>query len=302
MALYNVMKSKQSLINRRFSKLTVISPAEPIGYNKRWLCRCDCGAEKIIYQNALSQGRTKSCGCYNKEASQKRMSKGWSTVFTKDFLQEEHISKQRSLREIAKDKGCTVSCVMKYMKKHELQANNALDDLTNQRFEMLTVLRHSHSSNGTSYWESLCDCGNKIIVRRNCLVRHSQISCGCYNRNKDWEGCGDLSKTYWTRLHKSAIKRNLDFNISMEYAWNLYQQQNGICSLSGVPLFMDRSFSQNGVTNKKQTASLDRIDSSRGYIVGNVQWVHLIINRMKSNLDDTEFVDWCNKVVKHHKS
>ena len=85
------MKTKQTLIGRKFSKLTIISQAESIGYNKRWLCRCDCGNEKVIYQNALCQNRTKSCGCYLKEQTGKRMSKGWANIFTKDLLEKEHI-------------------------------------------------------------------------------------------------------------------------------------------------------------------------------------------------------------------
>lgn len=64
---------------------------------------------------------------------------------------------------------------------------------------------------------------------------------------------------------------------------------------------MDRQFSQNRAFDKKQTASLDRIDSNEGYIVGNVQWVHLVLNRMKSNLKETQFIEWCNLVVKHNQ-
>jgi len=48
--------------------------------------------------------------------------------------------------------------------------------------------------------------------------------------------------------------------------------------------------------NKQQTASLDRIDSSRGYEIGNIQWVHLITNQMKQALDESEFVEWCKDI------
>lgn len=60
-------------------------------------------------------------------------------------FQEEHINQKKSLREI----GCSVSCVMKYMRKHGLEANDKMDDLTGQRFEMLTVLGFSHSKHNT---------------------------------------------------------------------------------------------------------------------------------------------------------
>lgn len=38
---------------------------------------------------------------------------------------------------------------MKYMRKHGLEANDKMDDLTGQRFEMLTVLGFSHSKHNT---------------------------------------------------------------------------------------------------------------------------------------------------------
>lgn len=293
------MKPLQSLIGRKFFKLTVIERAEPVGYNKRWLCKCDCGKEKIIYQNALCQKRTKSCGCYNAEASKKRMSKGWSEIFTKELLIEEHINQKKTLREIAREKGCTVSCVMKYMKKYELLANEKIDDLTGQKFNMLTVLELSHTKNGTAYWKTKCDCGNIKIVRRGSLVRLNQVSCGCYNKNKEWKGCGDLSKSYLTRAENGARQRNLEFDITIEYAWKIYEQQKGICALSGIELIMDRQFGHNRGPKKKQTASLDRIDSTQGYVTGNIQWVHFLLNRMKSNLQENEFIDWCKKVADH---
>lgn len=57
-----------NLVGKRFGKLTVIKRAEnyisPSG-NKiaRWLCKCDCGNEKVINSSALVRGSTKSCGC-----------------------------------------------------------------------------------------------------------------------------------------------------------------------------------------------------------------------------------------------
>ena len=32
-----------------------------------WLCKCECGIEKIILGNHLKSGHTKSCGCLHKE-------------------------------------------------------------------------------------------------------------------------------------------------------------------------------------------------------------------------------------------
>lgn len=65
------------LTNRRFGRLVVIVKAESRateGGNilTRWLCRCDCGTEKVILTSSLLQGKTKSCGCYLRDSSQQK--------------------------------------------------------------------------------------------------------------------------------------------------------------------------------------------------------------------------------------
>lgn len=45
-----------------------------------------------------------------------------------------------------------------------------------------------------------------------------------------------------------------------------------------------------------QTASIDRIDNSKGYIVGNVQWVHKQVNFMKGTMKQKEFIKFCKLI------
>src|SRR5260370_3652581 len=56
----------QDLTGQQFDKLTIL---HYVGKNRtgqsRWLCRCDCGTEKIIAAHHLKSGNTKSCGCLN---------------------------------------------------------------------------------------------------------------------------------------------------------------------------------------------------------------------------------------------
>ena len=60
------MSNKVNMIGKRFGKLIVISEA---GSNSRgdalWLCKCDCGNEKIVRGSHLRYGNIKSCGCLN---------------------------------------------------------------------------------------------------------------------------------------------------------------------------------------------------------------------------------------------
>lgn len=52
------------LTGQRFGRLTVIERAPNNGRRTMWLCKCDCGNEKIIRQEDLHSGKTVSCGCY----------------------------------------------------------------------------------------------------------------------------------------------------------------------------------------------------------------------------------------------
>ena len=55
------------LTGQRFGALTVIERAGSYMHETAqfatWLCRCDCGNEKIVIGTNLRAGHTKSCGC-----------------------------------------------------------------------------------------------------------------------------------------------------------------------------------------------------------------------------------------------
>ena len=93
-----------------------------------------------------------------------------------------------------------------------------------------------------------------------------------------WKGYGDMGASYWHSLRISAGKRDLPFEVTMKYLWEIYLKQERKCIFTGLNIAFDRG--------SRGTASLDRIDSSKGYIVGNVQWVHKDINKIKGKFLD----------------
>lgn len=146
-----------------------------------------------------------------------------------------------------------------------------------------------------------CVCGNIIRARVPDVVNGRKKSCSCFryrtkSKNPNWSGCGELSGGYWSVVIAGAKQRNLPINITIKDAWNLFKKQKGKCALSGVDLVLP-SLSKDA----HKTASLDRIDSTKGYVKGNVQWIHKDINWMKNRFIQSEFVEWCRKIVKHCK-
>lgn len=51
------------LTNQRFGRLVAVRYVDSVQNRRRWLCRCDCGNEPIVYASSLSLGDTRSCGC-----------------------------------------------------------------------------------------------------------------------------------------------------------------------------------------------------------------------------------------------
>jgi hypothetical protein len=86
----------------------------------------------------------------------------------------------------------------------------------------------------------------------------------------------------------------LDWGLTIEDASILLAQQDGRCALSGICLVTSGDF-------KEITASIDRIDSSKGYTIDNVQLVHKDINMMKQAFEQSYFISLCQKVAGNNK-
>jgi len=90
-------------------------------------------------------------------------------------------------------------------------------------------------------------------------------------------------------IYQSAMDRKLEFNLSFESVKTLLKFQT--CYYTG------RRFDNDG----PYARSIDRIDSAKGYIEGNVVSCTVDINGKKSNLSDDEIELLYNKIVLHKK-
>lgn len=174
-------------------------------------------------------------------------------------------------------------------------------DIEGQRFDKLVILEKAPSQKmygkTRSFWKAKCDCG-EICVVPTCRVGSGYLkSCGCLcgtgNTNKNFSGYGEIGLVYWNQIKLGAESRNLEFSITIEYIWDLFIKQKGKCALSNLDISF--KLGKNGRT--KINASLDRIDSSIGYVEGNVQWVHKDVNKMKMDFEESYFLDLCKKIT-----
>lgn len=173
-----------------------------------------------------------------------------------------------------------------------------LKDLKGRRFGQFVVLERflGPTRNPSTHWLCRCSCGRELPVRSANLINGNSKSCGHKETgaaNPRWKGCGELGGRYWSDVKAGARRRGLEFNVTMEEAWHLFLTQERRCALSGRPLKIKINRQEDG------TASLDRIDSSLGYVAENIQWTHKDINRIKMHLPQDEFVRICREVAAH---
>lgn len=180
-----------------------------------------------------------------------------------------------------------------------------LKDLTGKKFFDLQVIKRAGSDRqGSASWLCLCSCGKEKVYSSKHLTRKQNPvkSCGCKrvksgDRHSQWKGCGDISGNWWynhiLRETKQRKRTPIPVTLKIEEAWELFLKQKKKCALSGV----DLEISGTAIYN---TASIDRIDSSKGYELGNVQWVHKHINFMKRTYSQEYFIDMCKKVANNN--
>lgn len=151
----------------------------------------------------------------------------------------------------------------------------------------------------TNVWLCRCiHCKQELKVRQS-NVLHNQN--GCKNCNARISGLKErkyaFPSMFWNRIKFRAKNKDRVLEVDDKFLFDLFVKQNGKCKLSGV----DITIPQLNKDMKKCTASLDRIDSSKGYIRDNVQWIHKEINAMKMAVSDEKLIEWCHIISKHNE-
>lgn len=188
--------------------------------------------------------------------------------------------------------------------------NSRAQKLVGSTLGKLTVvgIKNVRLSNGRLHAKAVCNCkcGNTIEVFWTSFASRVTQSCGCDSNRYDkvtgannyrFKGFKDIRSAFWSGYRNGASARGHSFEITKEYAWDLFEKQGKKCAMSGVPLVFGTN-----KNNSLTTASIDRKDPKVGYIEGNIQWVHKTINLMRNTLSVGEFVEWCRLVVLQHPS
>ncbi len=178
-------------------------------------------------------------------------------------------------------------------------------EIGNKFGKLLAIEEVEKRKSGGIRYKCLCDCGNTHEAFATHLRRGLITHCGCSKlkgaNHHQWTGVGEISSAFWyDHIVRSAngsklnnkTRKPKELNITIEYAWDIFISQERRCALSGLELAFPKVSK-----DKNWTASLDRIDSSKGYVEGNVQWVHKDVNIMKNKFDNQYFINMCKKIA-----
>jgi hypothetical protein len=100
--------------------------------------------------------------------------------------------------------------------------------------------------------------------------------------------CGVLRKSFAHKYKANAALRGIEWGVTFDYLAQLLIDQDFKCALTGWDI---------EALDVNSSASLDRIDSSLGYVEGNLQWVTSKVNMMKQQYTQQEFIEVCLAVA-----
>jgi hypothetical protein len=185
----------------------------------------------------------------------------------------------------------------------------SLHDLTGARIGNILVLERGESRRSKTgkrtgtRWKCLCDCGTVTESLYSNIVNGTKKTCGKVGcpyhhaivRRGYAPGEAGLRQA-WNLYRRKALERKLEFTLTQDETNAIFRD---ICFYCGAPP---------GNVAKSNTGhggclytGIDRIDSTKGYIQGNVRPCCWPCNRMKSTMPQGNFIGHIQNVLKFLK-
>ncbi len=113
----------------------------------------------------------------------------------------------------------------------------------------------------------------------------------CASHSNNFKGrIGPMPITWFEIKRKGGLGRGYQWDLEPEDIVNLYEEQEGCCALTGWPI----GWPDKGLTS---IVSIDRIDSSEGYLKENIQLLHKDVNMSKQQHSQDYFIEMCKAVA-----
>jgi len=183
------------------------------------------------------------------------------------------------------------------------------EDLINKKYNKLTIVEHI----AYRRVKCKCDCGNEKECDLYDIRRGKIKSCGCARNTPELRA---LARTRAYELQKKGLLKvggdyhtddysgfkymlkcinnknriNKKSNITLEDLEEIWNNQQGLCAYTKLPLILVTHTNPRKDVPKWSLASVDRIDSSKGYEKDNIQFISRTINYAKNDMSHEDAI------------
>lgn len=180
-----------------------------------------------------------------------------------------------------------------------------LIDITGNKYNMLTVLKRTESNDGIVYWECVCECGNKTIVRGSNLKSGAVKSCGCLLHQEAKNKIHGESNTKLYRKWKSMIYR---CHNPKNQAYKFYGARGIKVCEEWHDFNTFKKWTEQ--TRKDENYTIERIDVNKDYCPDNCIWIPMSeqANNRRTNVmiehngERHNLMQWCNLLNLDYKN
>lgn len=177
--------------------------------------------------------------------------------------------------------------------------SSVFDDLAGENYGHLKVIKRVCSINSHSFYECICDCGNRIELF-GYQLKHTKIkSCGCVGRKHSVPTftIDDVQRSFFILAKNKSGERNITFDLDLIEFINISEKK---CTYCGRP--PNRLIQTDKHGNGWMHGGIDRKDSSIGYVSDNVVPCCEHCNMMKASLSINEFLSHIDKIMVYRNS
>lgn len=275
-------------------------------------CICDCGNEVKVKHIDIKSNRRLSCGCRKKRCGKNNPTfNGYNEISGHHMANIKQNAKKRNIEFniIAKNvydifKNQLEKCYFSGDVISFLDKTASIDRLNPQigyvKYNICIVHKHinkiklDNTKENFIQWCNLIS-GNYDITADWCLSNEKKKRTVCGEKSSTWQGFKDIPKDYFSSVKRNANNRQINFDLSIEDFWLVFNNQNKKCAITNL----DIGFKNNGFLT--HTASIDRINSNIGYKLDNIQFLHKNVNKMKWEFEQKYFISLCKKVSNYAK-
>lgn len=110
-----------------------------------------------------------------------------------------------------------------------------------------------------------------------------------------------MFRTAYRLARRRAEQMEWEFTITLADLKDVWDRQRGLCIYTGVEMRMpEKSLNSGYLEESMWNGSIDRIDSAKGYVPENIQFVCVMANYAKRHHSHEQMIEFCRAIARHH--